>query len=68
MKSDKMLLATFLSTVFYSMAYPAIHKEIIQNISDYLIAIEQIVSCIGIILASTLWNKHSDAFHIILCA
>lgn len=60
-KSDKMLLATFLSTVFYSMAYPTIHKEIVQHISDYMIALEQIVSCLGIILASGLWNKHSDA-------
>lgn len=60
-KSDKMLLATFLSTVFYSAAYPTIHKEIVQHISDYMIALEQIVSCLGIVLASVLWNKYSDA-------
>ena len=58
-----MLLATFLSTVFYSIAYPTIHKEIVIHISDFMIASEQIISCLGIVLASILWNKHSD----ILC-
>ena len=55
-----MLLATFLSTVFYSIAYPTIHKEIMLHISDFMIASEQIISCFGIVLASVLWNKYSD--------
>ncbi|MDE6780952.1 MAG: hypothetical protein K2J40_05790 [Ruminococcus sp.] len=59
-KNDKMLLATFLSTVFYSTAYPTIHKEIVIHISDFMIASEQIISCLGIVLASVLWNKYSD--------
>lgn len=59
-RPDKMLLATFLSTVFYSTAYPTIHKEIVLHISDFMIASEQIISCLGIVLASVLWNKYSD--------
>ena len=59
-KSDKILLATFLSTVFYSTAYPTIHKEIVIHISDFMIASEQIISCLGVVIASVLWNKYSD--------
>ena len=61
MKSDKMLFATFLTTVFYSLAYPTIHKEIVQHISDFMIALNQIVCCLGIVVVSGLWNKYSDA-------
>lgn len=59
-KIDGMLLATFLTTIFYSSTYPYIHKEIMSNVSDSIIALNQIINCVSIILIGSLWNKKSD--------
>ena len=55
-----MLLATFLSTIFYSATYPYIHKEVMANVSDSIIALNQIINCLSIILLGLVWNKKSD--------
>lgn len=59
-KIDGMLLATFLATIFYSSTYPYIHKEIMSNVSDSVIALNQIVNCVSIIVIGGMWNKKSD--------
>lgn len=55
-----MLIATFLTTLFYSATYPYIHKEIMVVASDWLIALNQIINCLSIVIFGTLWNKFSD--------
>ncbi len=57
---DGMLLATFLTTIFYSATYPYIHKEIMANVSDFIIALNQIINCLSIVIFGSLWNKKSD--------
>ena len=52
-----MLMATFLTTIFYSSTYPFIHKEIMTVASDSLIAFNQIVNCVSVIIFGYLWNK-----------
>lgn len=59
-KIDGMLMATFITTLFYSSTYPYIHKEIISSIPDTMISIEQIINCLGIISSGMLWNKFSN--------
>lgn len=59
-KIDGMLIATFLTTIFYSSTYPYIHKEIMMVATDSLIALEQIINCISIIVFGFLWNKRSE--------
>ena len=59
-KFDGMLLATFITTLFYSATYPYIHKEIMQNVSDTIIALNQIINCLSIVILGSLWNKKSD--------
>lgn len=59
-KIDGMLLATLLTTLFYSATYPYIHKEIVSNVSDSIIALNQIINCISIIVYGRVWNKKSD--------
>lgn len=59
-KLDGMLLATLLTTLFYSATYPYIHKEIVSNVSDSIIALNQIINCISIIVYGRIWNKQSD--------
>jgi hypothetical protein len=59
-KIDGMLLATFLTTIFYSATYPYIHKEIVSSVSDSIIALSQIINCLSVVILGTLWNKKSD--------
>lgn len=59
-KIDGMLVATFLTTIFYSATYPYIHKEIMMVATDSLIALNNIINCVSIIIFGTLWNKKSD--------
>ena len=59
-KIDGMLLATFLTTIFYSATYPYIHKEVMANVSDSIIALSQIINCLSIVILGSLWNKKSD--------
>lgn len=59
-KVDGMLIATFITTLFYSATYPYIHKEIMAVASDRLIAVNQIVNCLSIVVFGTMWNKFSD--------
>ena len=57
---DGMLIATFLTTIFYSATYPYIHKEIMANVSDSVISLSQIINCLSIVILGSLWNKKSD--------
>lgn len=57
---DGMLLATFLTTIFYSSTYPFIHKEVITIATDTFIALNQIINCISVILFGYMWNKKSE--------
>ena len=59
-KIDGMLLATFISTIFYSATYPYIHKEVMAYVSDSIIALNQIINCLSIVILGSLWNKKSD--------
>ena len=59
-KFDAMLAATFISTIFYSCTYPFIHKEIVSTVSETVIALNQIINCISIVLFGGLWNVFSD--------
>lgn len=59
-KIDGMLVATFLTTLFYSATYPYIHKQIMMVVSDWLIAVSQIINCLSIVFFGSVWNKWSD--------
>ena len=59
-KLDGMLVATFLTTIFYSVTYPYIHKEVMANVSDNIVALNQIINCLSIVILGSLWNKKSN--------
>lgn len=58
--SNLMLLAGFLSSLFYSASYPYIYAETIKVVNERYLSAEQIISCIGLIVFSALWNKYGD--------
>ena len=57
---DGMLLATFLTTIFYSSTYPYIHKEVMMVATDNFIALNQIINCVSVVIFGWLWNKKSE--------
>lgn len=57
---DAMLVATFLTTCFYSATYPFIHKEIMESVSDTIVAANQIVNCLSVVFFGFVWNKLSN--------
>lgn len=59
-KLDGMLVATFLTTIFYSATYPFIHKLIMESVSDNIVALNQIINCLSIVVLGSLWNKKSE--------
>lgn len=59
-KIDGMLLATFLTTIFYSSTYPYIHKLIMESVSDNIVALNQIINCLSVVVLGNVWNKKSD--------
>lgn len=69
-KVDGMLLATLITTLFYSATYPFIHKVIMTEVSETVVAVNQILNCVSIIFYGFLWNKFSDKifkFYPIFC-
>lgn len=57
-----MLLANFISTLFYATSYPYIYAETIKVVPRGYIGLEQILCCISTIIFCKLWNKYSDKF------
>lgn len=55
-----MLIAAGISTFFYSASYPYIYAETLKAVPQSYISLEQILSCLGIIVFCRLWNKKSD--------
>ena len=60
--SNLMLLAGFLSSLFYSASYPYIYAETVKAVNEKYLSAEQIISCLGIIVFSALWNKYGNTF------
>lgn len=58
-----MILATLICTTFYSTSYPFIHKQIMYYASDNLIALNQIINCVSIVLFGFVWNKTKRLFN-----
>lgn len=56
---DGMLLATLLTNLFYSATYPYIHKQVMACVSDSIIALNQIINCLSIIIIGAVWNRKS---------
>lgn len=59
-KIDAMIVATFLSTIFYSSAYPHIHQIVVTQLPPEAISYNQIINCIALIVTCAVWNKYSD--------
>lgn len=60
---DKLLVSTFLSNLFYSMASPIVQYELVSNVGSKLISINSICLCISGILCPILWNKYSNKLY-----
>lgn len=60
MFKDFMVQACLWSNLFYSMSYPFIHVYLMRQVSEKLVSVNQVFSCICIIIINSLWNKRSN--------
>lgn len=60
---DDILKANFISNLFFSMGYPAVHLELMSHINEKMIAMNSILMCISGIIFSYLWNEYSDKLY-----
>ena len=63
MFKDKLLLANFISNLFYSIAYPTVHFVLIRDIDERIISLNAIIVCIAGIIVPIIWNKKSDELY-----
>ena len=62
-KVDNILAVNFITNIFYTATYPYIYKVLYTNVSERLIALTTIISCLSIIIFSTVWNKYGDKLY-----
>lgn len=60
---DKLILASFLSNLFYAACYPAVHSCLMQSVGQRMISINALCTCIGGIILPFVWNKYSDRMY-----
>ena len=60
---DKLIVSSFISNLFYSIAYPTIHFVLIKDVGEKYVALNSIVICLGGMLFPVLWNKRSDKLY-----
>ena len=60
---DRLVVACFVSNLFYSAAYPSFHTNMISNLDSRVISFNSIMICLSGIIVPILWNRHSDSFY-----
>lgn len=55
-----MLQTNFICNLLYSGTYPYIYYQTMQQITDTYISVDNMVSCVAIMLFGFLWNKYGD--------
>lgn len=61
-KIDTMLLCTFICGTLYSSTYPYIYKLVISAVSDKLLAANQIIECLSVVIFGEVWNRNKNLF------
>lgn len=61
-KVDSMLLCTFICATLYSSTYPYIYKLVISEVSDKLLAANQIIECLSIVFFGEVWKRNKNLF------
>lgn len=63
-KYDCLIIAGFISGLFYSMSYPIIHLECMKDISSNLMSLSQLLSCILTVVITQVWLKKSEVMYL----
>lgn len=53
---DLIIVATFVTTFAYSSTYPFIHKQLMMVVSEKLVALTNILDCVGVIITDRIWE------------
>lgn len=61
--SNLMLISNFICSLFYAFSYPYIYQEVMKVVERTYVSVEQIGSCVGVVVFGMLWNKFGDALY-----
>lgn len=56
-KLDSILIVNCITNIFYTATYPYIYKVLYTNISEKMIALTTIISCLSIMIFCSIWNN-----------
>ena len=51
------------SGIFYAMSYPYIHLFLMKQVNEKIVSINQIFTCLCVIVINSVWNKYSDKLY-----
>ena len=60
---ELMVQATLWSGIFYAMSYPYIHLFLMKQVNERMVSVNQMFSCLCIIIINSVWNKYSDKLY-----
>ena len=59
---DKLLIAGFSSSLFYSIAYPIVHTVTVSAITSNLLSIASLLNCVLTVLITKIWLSKGKFF------
>lgn len=63
MLTNPLILASFLSTLFFGIGMPVETTYIFHALAPKAIALRDIIVCLGSLLATNLWNRYGDKLY-----
>ena len=60
---DLMVQATLWSGIFYAVSYPYIHLFLMKQVNEKMVSINQIFTCLCVIVINSVWNRYSDRLY-----
>lgn len=60
---DKLVLSSFISGLFYALAYPTIITKLVSEVGSRVVSFNAICVSIAGIFIPIIWNKHSDTIY-----
>lgn len=61
--NDKLIMSTFISNLFYSLAYPTCQYIMISGINQKMISMRGLVVCITGTILPIMWNNYSEKLY-----
>ena len=62
-KLDILIIASFVSNLFYSISYAVIHLYLVEGISSNIMSLCALLGCVFTVIVTKLWLKYSEVLY-----